>query len=158
MSGACFLNNAAIATNRLADRWEKVALIDIDVHHGNGSQFIFYERADVLFFSLHVDPRLSAPLYAGYADETGAGAGQGLDVNYPLPWETEDAAWLQALDAGLEQVRKFAPAAIAVSVGFDAGADDPVSTFRITAEGFRRRARSWPRSICRCCLCRRAAI
>lgn len=136
MSGACFLNNAAIAAHRLSARFDKVALVDIDVHHGNGSQFMFYERADVLFCSIHVDPRQSAPYYAGHADETGAGAGKGLSCNHPLPLATGDADWLAALDAVTAKVRAFASAAVVVSLGFDAAEHDPVATFKITEAGF----------------------
>ena len=136
MSGACFLNNAAIATHRLTHRHPRVALVDIDVHHGNGSQHVFYERADVLFASIHVDPRLSAPYYAGFADETGAGPGHGLTHNQPLPWGTRDPAWLDAIEAALARVCAFAPTALVVSLGFDAAEHDPVGTFCITDEGF----------------------
>jgi acetoin utilization deacetylase AcuC-like enzyme len=136
MTGACYLNNSAIAAHRLAGRFGKVALVDIDVHHGNGSQFMFYNRGDVLFCSLHIDPNLSAPFYAGHADETGVAAGLGLTLNLPLPWGTEDGPWLKGLDAILAKIAAFAPAALAISLGFDAGKDDPVATFRISPDGF----------------------
>jgi acetoin utilization deacetylase AcuC-like enzyme len=136
MSGACFLNNASIAAHRLTKTHGKVALIDIDVHHGNGSQFIFYERPDVLFCSIHIDPRLSAPYYAGYADEVGEGAGKDLNFNQPLPWSTRDPAWLVAIDNAVARVGAFAPGALVVSLGFDAAEHDPVATFKITNEGF----------------------
>jgi acetoin utilization deacetylase AcuC-like enzyme len=136
MTGVCFLNNAAIAAHRLTKRYGKVAVVDIDVHHGNGTQFMFYERADVLFCSIHVDPRLSAPYYAGYADEIGEGEGRGFNLNLPLPWATEDTAWLDAVNAVLARVRKFAPGAVVVSLGFDASEHDPVATFKITNDGF----------------------
>ena len=141
MSGACFLNNAAIAAQRLTGRFGKIAIIDIDVHHGNGTQFIFWQRADVLFASVHVDPRLSAPYYAGHADEIGEGPGAGLNFNFPLPWNTADPAWLDAIDGALTQVRAFAPGALVVSLGFDAGEHDPVATFKITQGGFEAAAR-----------------
>ncbi len=113
-----------------------MAIIDIDVHHCNGTQFIFWERADVMVCSIHIDPRLSAPYYAGHADETGAGAGKGRNVNYPLPRDTTDAPWLAAIDDALARVRAFAPGALVVSLGFDAGADDPSAAFKITDHGF----------------------
>ncbi len=136
MTGACYLNNAAIATTLLAQRFGKVALIDIDVHHCNGSQFIFYERADVLVCSLHIDPRLTAPFYAGHADETGAGAGTGCNANFPMPALTGDAVWLETLDQALARIVEFAPGAMSVSLGFDAAEHDPVGAFRITGDGF----------------------
>jgi acetoin utilization deacetylase AcuC-like enzyme len=145
MSGVCFLNNAAIAAHRLTKSHGKVALVDIDVHHGNGTQFIFYERADVLFCSIHVDPSLTAPYYAGYSDECGAGAGQGLTYNQPLPWGTQDPAWLDAVDGALSRVRAFAPGALVVSLGFDAAEHDPVGAFGITGDGFAEAARRFAR-------------
>lgn len=136
MTGVCYLNNAAIAAHQLTRRFGKVAIIDIDVHHCNGTQFIFWERPDVLVCSIHIDPRLSAPYYAGHADETGEGAGAGLTFNQPLPWATPDPVWIEAIDAAIGKVRGFAPGALVVSLGFDAGEHDPVATFRITDAGF----------------------
>lgn len=136
MTGACFLNNAAIAAHRLTRHYGKVAIVDIDVHHGNGTQFIFWERPDVLVCSIHIDPGLSAPYYAGHADEIGEGAGKGLNFNQPLPRGTSDTPWLEAADAALARVREFAPGAIVVSLGFDASEHDPVATFKISNEGF----------------------
>ncbi|WP_454858009.1 histone deacetylase family protein [Rhizobium binxianense] len=141
MSGACFLNNAAIAVNHLASRFGKVALIDIDVHHGNGLQFIFYERSDVLFCSLHIDPQLGAPFYSGYADETGAGEGEGFNLNLPLPAGTGDTEWLTALDTALARIVDFSPGALAVSLGFDAAEHDPSHAFKVTEDGFAGAAR-----------------
>ncbi|KAB0264445.1 histone deacetylase family protein [Microvirga brassicacearum] len=143
MTGVCFLNNAAIAANRLTKTYGKVALVDIDVHHGNGTQFIFWERPDVLFCSIHVDPRLSAPYYAGHADEIGEGAGRGLNFNQPLPWATPDPLWLEAVDAALTRVREFAPGALVLSLGFDASEHDPVATFKITNDGFAQAGRKF---------------
>ena len=136
MTGVCYLNNAAIAAQQLTGRFGKVAIVDIDVHHCNGTQFIFWNRPDVLVCSIHVDPRLTAPYYAGYADEIGEGAGKGANFNQPLPWTTPDAAWLQAVDAAAARVAGFDPGALVVSLGFDAGEHDPVAVFKITDQGF----------------------
>jgi len=136
MTGVCYLNNAAIAAQQLTKRVGKVAVIDIDVHHCNGTQYIFWDRPDVLVCSIHIDPRLSAPFYAGHADETGEGAGKGLNFNQPLPWATPDPVWLQAIDAALGRIRGFGPNALVVSLGFDAAEHDPVNTFKITDHGF----------------------
>jgi len=136
MSGVCFLNNAAIATETLTKRFGKVAIIDFDVHHCNGTQFVFWSRPDVLVTSIHVDPRLSAPYYAGYAEEIGEGMGKGLNFNLPLPWATRDGPWLDAIDAAIARIREFAPGALVVSQGFDAAEDDPCQTFKITEAGF----------------------
>lgn len=141
MSGVCFFNNAAIAAHRLARQLGRVAIVDIDVHHGNGTQDIFWERGDVLFASLHVDPDFGPPYYAGYADEAGSGAGQNLTMNMPLPVGTGDGTYLAALDMVLARIGQFAPAAIVVSAGLDASAHDPVNTFQLSNDGFGEIAR-----------------
>ncbi|NTF46626.1 histone deacetylase family protein [Rhizobium rhizogenes] len=136
MSGMCFLNNAAMAAHQLTKRYGRVAIVDIDVHHGNGTQSIFWDRADVLFCSIHVDPSEAAPYYAGYADETGAGPGKDLNFNQPLPLGTEDNVWLEAVDRALAKVRHYGAEALVVSLGLDAAEYDPVSAFKITHDGF----------------------
>jgi acetoin utilization deacetylase AcuC-like enzyme len=141
MSGVCYLNNAAIAAQHLTRRFGKVAIVDVDVHHGNGTQFIFWQRPDVLYCSIHVDPRLTAPYYAGYAEEIGEGLGRGTTFNQPLPWATEDPAWLDAVARAVARVRDFAAGALVVSLGFDAGEHDPVATFKITIPGYAEAAR-----------------
>jgi acetoin utilization deacetylase AcuC-like enzyme len=138
MTGVCFLNNAAIAANQLVKRFGKVAIVDIDVHHGNGTQHVFYQRPDVLVCSIHVDPTLSAPFYAGHADEIGEGDGRGFNFNQPLPWATEDYVWLAALNRAINRISGFTPGALVVSLGLDASEHDPFSTFRITNSGFGR--------------------
>jgi acetoin utilization deacetylase AcuC-like enzyme len=143
MTGVCYLNNASIAAQQLTKRFGKVAIVDIDVHHGNGTQFIFWERPDVLVCSIHMDPRLTAPYYAGYAEETGEGAGRDLNFNQPLPKDTPDAPWLVAIDAALARVRAFAPGALVVSLGFDASEHDPSNAFKITNHGFAEAARKF---------------
>jgi acetoin utilization deacetylase AcuC-like enzyme len=141
MSGVCYLNNAAIAAQHLTRRFGKVAIVDIDVHHGNGTQFIFWQRPDVLYCSIHVDPRLTAPYYAGYPEETGEGPGKGTTFNQPLPWATDDPPWLDAVSRAVARVRDFAAGALVVSLGFDAGEHDPVATFKITIPGYAEAAR-----------------
>ena len=99
MGGYCFLNNAAVAAQALRDGGcARVAVLDVDYHHGNGTQSLFYQRDDVLFVSLHGDPRTEYPFYSGHADETGAGAGLGHNLNLPLPAGTTAAHWFEALD------------------------------------------------------------
>jgi acetoin utilization deacetylase AcuC-like enzyme len=135
--GYCFLNNAAIAAQYLRDHGAaRVAILDVDFHHGNGTQDIFYDRADVLFVSLHGDPREAFPYFSGYADETGAAAGVGCNLNLPLPRATEFAAWRDALAAGLDRIRAFAPDALVVSLGVDTFAGDPISFFRLQSDDF----------------------
>lgn len=134
--GFCFLNNVAIAAQSLARRGERVAILDIDVHHGNGTQGIFYERSDVFFCSIHADPAAFYPYFAGYADERGAGPGEGCNLNLPLPPGSGDAAFLDALDQALEAIRGFRPAALLLSLGLDAQANDPLGVLRVTTDGF----------------------
>ncbi|MEW6750839.1 MAG: histone deacetylase family protein [Candidatus Latescibacterota bacterium] len=135
--GYCYLNNAAAAAAKLANHG-RVALVDVDYHHGNGTQEIFYHSDRVLFVSLHADPDDEYPFFWGRADERGEGAGLGHNRNLPLPRGTGQTAYLEALDAGLAQVRAFAPDWLVVSLGVDALASDPVGTFDLPAEAFSR--------------------
>ena len=135
--GYCFLNNAAIAAQSLIDRGaERVAILDVDYHHGNGTQAIFYDRPDVLFLSLHGHPREEYPFFLGWAEETGAGAGDGCNINYPLPRGTGFAAWAEALDDACRKVADYAPDVLLVSLGVDTFKDDPISKFRLESADF----------------------
>jgi acetoin utilization deacetylase AcuC-like enzyme len=139
MGGYCYLNNAAIAAQRCLDQGAKrVAVLDVDFHHGNGTQNIFYDRADVMFVSLHGDPAVSYPYFAGHADERGAGEGIGFNLNIPLPkftrWDTYGPALASACDA----LRHYAPDALVVSLGVDTFEGDPISHFRLTSDDFTR--------------------
>ena len=139
MGGYCFLNNAAVAAQALRDRGSaKVAILDVDYHHGNGTQSIFYERADVLFASVHGDPRTEYPFYLGHADEIGSGEGEGFNLNLPLTAGTDAEAWFAALDIACARVARHGADAIVVSLGLDTFADDPISTFRLQADDFTR--------------------
>ncbi|MEQ9125917.1 MAG: histone deacetylase family protein [Alphaproteobacteria bacterium] len=139
--GFCYLNNVAIAAQHMTTRWPKLAILDIDVHHGNGTQGIFYERDDVLFVSLHGDPSDYFPFFAGYAGETGAGAGAGKNLNLPLPQGSGDKAFLEALEQGFRAIRAHGPGALLVSLGFDAFENDPIGCLKITTPGFGEVAR-----------------
>lgn len=135
--GYCFFNNAAIAAQALLDHGAKrVALLDVDYHHGNGSQAIFYDRADVLYVSLHADPRQEFPYFLGYADETGKAAGKGFNCNLPMPWGTQWEAYRKSLNQGLKQIRNFSPDAMVVSLGVDTYEKDPISQFKLKSEHF----------------------
>jgi len=135
--GYSYLNNAALAAQRLRDRgFARVALLDVDYHHGNGSQDIFWERGDVLFVSIHGTPDTEYPYFLGYADERGAGAGEGATLNLPLPRGTTWDEYAQALDTGLDAVTGFGADALVVSLGVDTYAGDPISAFRLGAEHF----------------------
>jgi acetoin utilization deacetylase AcuC-like enzyme len=135
--GFCLLNNAAIAARRLTVMG-RVAVVDVDFHHGNGTQDIFWEDPDVLYVSLHGDPAVHYPFFTGSAGETGAGPGAGTTRNLPLPDGTGDDAYLAALAEALAAVDAFDPAVLVVSAGFDTFEDDPIGAFRVTTGGFAR--------------------
>jgi len=135
--GYCFLNNAAIAAQHFRDNGaERVAIVDVDFHHGNGTQDIFYERDDVLFASLHGDPKDAFPHFLGYGDETGKGAGEGFNFNYPMKPGTKFAEWRAALLDALEKVASFKPDFLIVSLGVDTFESDPISFFKLTSDDF----------------------
>lgn len=136
--GYCFLNNAAIAAQYLVDQGRRVALLDVDIHHGNGTQAIFLDRADVLTLSIHGDPERFYPHFSGYVDETGTGAGEGFNMNYPLPLGSGWGTYGQAIEAASERVRAFAPDVLIVPLGVDTHLDDPVGGFRLEGSDFQR--------------------
>ena len=142
MGGYCFINNAAVAAQALLNRGcKRVAILDVDYHHGNGTQSIFYERPEVLFVSIHGDPRTEYPFYLGHADETGADAGQGFNLNLPLAAGASAATWFDALEVARARIARHRPEALVVSLGLDTFADDPISTFRLQAADFSRLGR-----------------
>jgi acetoin utilization deacetylase AcuC-like enzyme len=136
--GFCFLNNSAIAAAHLQLGHERVAILDVDVHHGNGTQSIFYQRSDVLTVSIHADPGAFYPFVWGFAHERGEGEGVGANLNLPLPIGTGDEGYLQALETAKQTVLAFAPAALVVALGLDASADDPLAGLAVTTDGFWR--------------------
>ncbi len=139
--GHCYLNNAALAAQRLrAHGAARVAVLDIDSHHGNGTQGVFWDRGDVLFVSVHGDPDGYYPWYVGHAEERGGGPGTGYNHNLPLPAGTGDQGWLGALDDGIAAIRRFGADALVVSLGFDASQDEPLGFLRVTPDGFARAA------------------
>lgn len=139
MGGYCFLNNAAVAAQALrSDGCTRVAVLDVDYHHGNGTQSIFYGRSDVLFVSIHGCPRTEYPFYLGHADETGEGAGAGFNLNLPLPAGSSNAAWFDALRTACQRVVQHSAQALVVSLGLDTFAGDPISKFSLQGEDFLR--------------------
>lgn len=157
--GYCYLNNAAIAAHSLCAATHDdghsstpqdaalqrssfvfaspvVALLDIDFHHGNGTQEIFYERSDVLFISIHADPAREYPYFLGNADERGTGTGTGYNLNLPLEAGTDDARFLAALDTALDEIRAYRPQYLVVSAGFDTFIDDPLGDFALSSAVF----------------------
>jgi len=131
MGGYCYFNNAAIAAHYLSEHGS-VALLDIDFHHGNGTQSIFYNRSDVLYVSIHADPHVKFPYSSGFEDERGAGEGLGFNKNYPLPLGTRDARYSTVLLKVLGDIRDFNPDFLVVSAGFDTYEKDPIGGFKLT--------------------------
>ncbi len=137
--GYCFLNNAALAAQHMRKAgMHKVAVLDVDYHHGNGTQAIFYDRPDVYFASIHGDPRTEYPFYLGHADETGSGAGLGANLNLPLPRGTDYATWAQALETALAGIARFGADALVVSLGMDTFEGDPISGFKLKTDDYLR--------------------
>jgi acetoin utilization deacetylase AcuC-like enzyme len=138
--GYCFFNNAAIVAQALSDGGaSRVAILDIDYHHGNGTQQLFWDRHDVLYVSLHGDPSRAYPYYSGYDNEVGFGAGEGMNVNIPLPPRTDGDAYLAALEVGLQAIRDHDPdSPLVLSLGFDTFERDPIADFALTTQDYHR--------------------
>jgi acetoin utilization deacetylase AcuC-like enzyme len=132
-AGFCYLNNAAVAAQAIVARTgERVAILDVDFHHGNGTQQIFWRRPDVLYVSIHADPDRQYPYFSGFADERGEGLGQGANLNLPLPAGTDDEAYLDTLDRALEAIAAVPGSVVVVSLGFDTYGHDPIGDFALT--------------------------
>jgi acetoin utilization deacetylase AcuC-like enzyme len=136
--GFCFVNNSAVAAQQLRKSAERVAILDIDLHHGNGTQGIFYARPDVLTVSLHADPVRFYPFFWGHADERGEGPGLGYNLNLPLARKSGDAEFLATLEAAFRRIRAFAPDALVVALGLDAFEGDPLGGLSVSTAGFGR--------------------
>ncbi len=134
--GMCFLNNVAIAAQVLRQKFQRVAILDIDMHHGNGTQQIFYERADVLTLSIHGDPSNFYPFYTGFEQEIGDCEGEGTNVNLPLPSGTRETAYLEALNIAGNKILEFGAQALIVATGFDTFKDDPLSCFKLDSSSY----------------------
>jgi acetoin utilization deacetylase AcuC-like enzyme len=153
LGGYCYLNNAAIAAQAARDAGAaRVAILDVDYHHGNGTQDIFWDRGDVFFASIHGDPRIDYPFYWGHADERGEGAGEGATLNLPLPHGTGLDAFRRAQAAALDAITRFAPDALVVSFGADTWVGDPISHFALETPDYTVLARDiagcgWPTAI-----------
>lgn len=135
--GYCFLNNAAIAAQRFLDHGAaRVAILDVDFHHGNGTQDVTYERDDIFFASLHGDPVEAFPYFWGYREETGKGRGEGFNANFPMPRNTPWSVYAQSLDAALKRISAFGAEALVLSLGVDTFEKDPISFFRLATEDY----------------------
>lgn len=142
MGSYCYINNAALAAHYLTNQTkERVGIIDIDAHHGNGTQEIFYETPDVFYTSIHGDSSNIPPYYSGYSDEKGIGRGFGYNLNIPLPLGSNDEKFLDALDSIIYRMRQFLPRYLIISLGFDGFKNDPLKIFNLTTDGYAEAAR-----------------
>jgi acetoin utilization deacetylase AcuC-like enzyme len=139
MGGYCYINNAAVAAQWLRDNGaRRVTILDVDYHHGNGTQEIFYARADVQVINLHADPVQEYPYFLGHADERGTGEGEGYNLNYPMRFGTDWARWSQSLHDACDKLAAFGPDVVVVSLGVDTFEKDPISKFKLTTEDYPR--------------------
>ena len=134
--GFCYFNNVAIAANFLS-RFGKIAILDIDYHHGNGQQQIFYRRQDVITLSIHGNPSFAYPYFSGFADEKGEGEGLGYNLNMPLKESLSGEEYLAVLKKAVREIRQFKPDYLIVGLGFDPAIGDPTGTWSLTATDFR---------------------
>ena len=137
MGGFCYFNNAVVAAHMLSGDG-RVAILDVDYHHGNGSQHLTYTRDDILYVSLHADPRFAYPGFSGHANERGRGAGEGFNLNLPLPPHMGIGAYMEELDRGCEAIAEFGPQSVVVSLGFDTHREDPIAILGLYSEDFGR--------------------
>jgi acetoin utilization deacetylase AcuC-like enzyme len=142
-SGFCYLNNAAIAAEVLRRHFPRVAIIDFDTHHGDGTQAIFYARDDVFYGSVHTDPSAYYPHYAGFADETGSGRGEGSNLNLPLAEGAGDEAFIDANQRLALAAQAHGAEALVLSAGWDAHEDDPLSKLTVTTGAYERIGEIW---------------
>ncbi len=137
--GYCYLNNSALAAQNLINKnAKKIVILDIDFHHGNGTQNIFYDRSDVLFISLHADPKRKFPYFSGKTSEKGIKKGMNYNYNFPLPENTNDNAFLTTLNKATKIIKKYNPNYLIVSVGLDPYEKDPICDFKISLSGFNK--------------------
>jgi acetoin utilization deacetylase AcuC-like enzyme len=136
--GFCYLNNSAAAAEQLSAGGARVAVVDVDLHHGNGTQDVFWERPDVLYVSIHVDPDVEYPFFAGFADERGGPGAEGTNLNLPLPEGSDETPYLEAVDAAVRAVGTFGADALVVSLGTDTHRDDPIGRFALETSSYPR--------------------
>jgi acetoin utilization deacetylase AcuC-like enzyme len=136
--GFCYLNNAAIAAQALLRVHRRVAILDVDMHHGQGVQQIFYGRGDVLYVSIHGDPTDFYPAVAGYEDERGTGAGEGCNVNLPMPHGSTEEVFFNRLAEALAALVRYGPEALVLALGFDIYKEDPQAQVAVTTDGFQQ--------------------
>lgn len=136
--GFCYLNNAAIAAEHLKTRFPRVAILDTDMHHGQGIQEIFYDRSDVLYISIHGDPTNFYPVVTGFENERGEGDGFGYNINMPMPHGASEEDFFDKLDESLAAIKLYQPDVLVLALGFDIYQNDPQAKVSVTSEGFCR--------------------
>jgi acetoin utilization deacetylase AcuC-like enzyme len=136
--GFCYLNNSAIAAQEMRKKFERIAILDTDMHHGQGIQEIFYDRDDILYVSIHGDPTNFYPAVAGFEDERGFGAGEGFNLNLPMPHGSHEDIFFSRLSQATEAIRDFKADSLILSFGFDIYEKDPQSQVAVTTQGFSR--------------------
>ena len=140
--GFCYLNNGAIAAQALLERFPRVAILDPDMHHGQGVQEIFYARSDVFYVSIHGDTTNFYPAVTGFEEERGSGAGEGFNLNLPMPHGADEQVFFERLDEAMGAIETFAPDALVVTLGFDVHEKDPQAKVAVSSDGFRRLGRT----------------
>lgn len=141
MGGYCYFNNTAIAAQYLSG-YGKVAVLDVDFHHGNGTQNIFYGRGDVLTVSIHADPNWKFPFYTGFKEEIGVGNGRKKNINYPMPKGTTDNQYQKTLEKALMKITDHRPKYLVVALGLDTHRDDPIGGFKLTTKYYTKMAKT----------------
>ncbi|MCC3859995.1 histone deacetylase family protein [Pseudemcibacter aquimaris] len=141
VGGFCYFNNTAIATQNLLKKYSKIAILDVDLHHGNGTQEIFYDRDDVLTLSVHADPERFYPFFWGYTDEIGTGAGEGYNINYPLPLGSGDDPFMECVEDAMKKIKNFGAEVVVIALGLDAYEGDPFAGLAVTTEGYNQMAK-----------------
>ncbi len=137
MGGYCYINNAAVAAQWFRDQGAaRISILDVDYHHGNGTQEIFYDRGDVQVLNLHADPMVEYPFFLGHADEKGAGAGEGFNRNYPMPFGTGWTGWSASLEDACSHLSAYRPDVVVVSLGVDTFEKDPISQFKLVSADY----------------------
>ena len=136
--GFCFLNNVAIAAEHARKNNKRVAILDVDVHHGNGTQGIFYKRSDVLTVSIHANPHNFYPFFWGHANETGLEEGEGYNLNLPLTIGTGDNGFIEAIKTARKRIEQFDPEILFIALGLDASESDPLRGLSVTTDGFKQ--------------------
>jgi len=146
--GYCYLNNIAVAAQHILDTFNfteaqkprRIAILDIDYHHGNGTQDIFYDTSEVFYVSIHCSPDQAYPYFSGREEERGVGKGEGFNLNIPLPSNSDDVIWFSALEQSIGAIKKYGACMLLLSLGFDTFEEDPICSFKVSEQTYFRAA------------------